>query len=153
MISILLDCAESSVQQWLLNVWDQANKLDIDTNSVIQYSAIIAGFISVTLPIALDMISKHTEDFKDKEIAEIFPKHGLYQFQLYANLLIVFVSILMIAFKITSGILILFIIYMDLVAIVMFIMFLRLIQEYATNFAQFYSDKLKKDSDEIVQGK
>ncbi|NOT73382.1 MAG: hypothetical protein HOP08_00540 [Cyclobacteriaceae bacterium] len=149
--AFFLHCFNFNLKDWWLSLHEQIKTWNLDSQSIIQYSAIIAGFISITLPIALDMMAKHTEDFKDKEISEIFPNHFLYRFQLFANLTIVFMSILMIALRV-EGIWILLILFADGFAIIMFVRFLILIQSYATNFAEIYSNQLKENSDKIVRG-
>lgn len=153
MISPLLDCNSLTISEWFSNSYSAVMNFGADPQYIIQYSGIIAGFISITVPIALDIVSKHTEDFKDKEISNLFLKTWLYRFQVYINLTIVFLCILLIAMGIKSGIWMLLIIVLDLLAIVVFVFFLRMVQQFATNFADYYSTKLKKRSDEIVQGK
>lgn len=153
MISLILHCSQSLISEWLLDIYSAIVNFGADPQYIIQYSGIIAGFISITVPIALDIVSKHTEDFKDKEISNLFLKTWLYRFQVYINLTIVFLCILLIAMGIKTGIWMLLIIVLDLLAIVVFVFFLRMVQQFATNFADYYSTKLKKRSDEIVQGK
>ena len=127
------------------------SQVDLDKAVVIQYSAIIAGFISITIPIALDIVSRQTEVYKDKEISESFLKQWTYRYQLYIVLSIVFATILIFSFTNTPKWVCWFIILADAISIIVFILFIRLVQQYATNFEEFYSQRIKKESDEIVK--
>lgn len=150
MILTIFEC--SPVNAIWLEIVTRLCKADLDAASVIQYSAIISGFISITLPISLDIVSRHSEDFKDKDISILFLSDWKYRFQVYINLVIVFISILLISLKLYSFGWMLFVVIMDFIAIVVFILFIRMVQVYATNFADYYSGILKNDSDEIVRG-
>src|SRR5688572_9058884 len=98
MVLIILNCYRFFISRWFEGIYERL--CNADGNDIIQYSAIIAGFISITVPIALDIVSKQTEDFKDREISELFLNHWLYKFQIYINLLIVVFSILLIGLNV-----------------------------------------------------
>ena len=141
------------LRQLLEGIGQWMESFHADPQSVIQYSAIIAGFVSISVPISLDIVSRYTVDYKDKEIATAFLKDWRYRFQIWINLTIVFLSIILLASDIKNGGWMFFIIVLDLIAFVVFICFLIIVQQYATNFDEYYSKKLKKRSDEIIQGK
>lgn len=123
----------------------------LEPEIVIQYSAIIAGFISITIPIALSIVSRQTEVYKDSEISADFLKNWRYRFQLYGVLFIVFSSIIVFALKLDNNILNWLIITLDAFTMFAFILFMRLVQKYAIDVEEYLSRKIKNDSDEIVR--
>ncbi|MFP5082159.1 hypothetical protein [Pedobacter sp. JCM 36344] len=129
----------------------KANEFPFEKDFVAQFSAIIAGFISITIPIALDVVSRQTENYKDKEISESFLNERTYKFQVNWILPVAFLSIMIYAFKVESGYWIWLVILLDALAMANFILFIKVVQQYATNFDNYYSTKLKREIDEIIQ--
>ena len=137
---------------WALDELDYLMKLEFDRNLIVQYSMIIAGFISITIPIALGIVSTHTSEYKDKEISNSFLKEWTYQYQVYLVLPIIYLSVAALALKIEKGWIVYLLMLVDLFSIIVFIKFIQVVQQYATNFDDYYSKKLKKEADEIIQG-
>jgi uncharacterized Tic20 family protein len=135
---------------WLADQMNFLLNLVFDRTIIVLFSTVIAGFISITIPLALGIVSKHTEEYKDREISESFLKEWTYKYQVYVVLPIIFLSIFILACKIESGFLILSMIVLDFFTIIVFILFIRVVQQYATNFDDYYSNRLKKEADAIV---
>lgn len=130
---------------------DTLNSLPVlNAETVIQYSAILAGFISITMPIALSIVSRQTEVYKDSDISGYFLKNWRYRFQLYGVLTVVFFSIILFALDIKSNILNWAIVCLDLISMVAFVLFMRLVQKYAIDVEEYLANKFKSDSDDIV---
>lgn len=124
-----------------------------DYTILVQFSTVLAGFISVTVPVALSIVSRHTDEYKDKEISESFLKERCYRYQIYIIPLLVISALILFGLKVDHGWLVYSIIFLDVISFIMFVYFLTIVGQYATNFDTYYSNKLKKDADEIVQGK
>lgn len=152
MITVFLNIEYSDLYCWFSDLFDYLLQLKFDRNLIVQYSMIIAGFISISIPIALGIVSTHTSEYKDKEISNSFLREFTYRYQVYFVLPIIYVSIGMLALQVETGWLIYLLMFADLFSIVVFILFIRIVQQYATNFDDYYSQKLKKEADEIIQG-
>ncbi|MGF7077046.1 hypothetical protein [Mucilaginibacter sp. 3215] len=148
----LFNLEYSDLYCWFSDQLDYLLQLKFDRNLIVQYSMIIAGFISITIPIALGIVSTHTSEYKDKEISNSFLKEWTYQYQVYFVLPIIYVSIGMLSLSIETGWMMYLLMLVDLFSIIVFIMFIRIVQQYATNFDDYFSRKLKKEADEIIQG-
>ena len=125
--------------------------LQFDRTVIVLISMIIAGFISITIPLALNIVSGYTKEYKDKEIAESFLKERTYRYQVYWILPQIVITIIILALKVESGWLIYAMILSDSISITVFIFFIRVMQQYSTNFDEYYSNKLKKEADEILR--
>ncbi|MDF3077581.1 MAG: hypothetical protein K0S09_1470 [Sphingobacteriaceae bacterium] len=124
-----------------------------DQTILVQFSTVLAGFISITVPVALSIVSRHTEDYKDKEISESFLKEWCYKYQIFAIPFLVISALLLFGLKVDHGWPVYSIIALDVISFMVFVYFLTVVGQYATNFDTYYSNKLKKDADEIVHGK
>lgn len=136
---------------WLQESYHNLMSQNFSPDFIVQYSSIIAGFISISIPIALGIVSAHTNEYKDREISTSFLREWTYIFQVYFILPICYVSILLLSIGVTQGWLVLLVMFADLSAIIIFILFLRLVQVYSTDFDNYYAERLKKEADEIIQ--
>jgi hypothetical protein len=118
---------------------------------IIQLSAISAGFVSITVPIALNIVSNLSQEYKDKEIAELFLKSKRYRLQVFLNLAIILSSIILLAYEAKEGIWFILVIVLDIVAIGAFILFISLVGKFSVSFDDYYSNELKRRSNKIVQ--
>lgn len=136
---------------WLQENYHYLMSQDFNPDFIVQYSSIIAGFISISIPIALGIVSAHTSEYKDREISTSFLREWTYIFQVYFILPICYLSILLLSVGISKGWLIILVMFADLLAIIFFILFLRLVQVYSTDFENYYAERLKREADEIIQ--
>lgn len=135
----------------LEDVLDMLLALQFDRTVIVLISMIIAGFISITIPLALNIVSGYTKEYKDKEIAESFLKERTYRYQVYWILPQIVLTIIILSLKVESGWWIYAMILSDCISITVFIFFIRVMQQYSTNFDEYYSNKLKKEADDILQ--
>ena len=136
----------------LAEAYDWASSIQAESQQhIIQLSAISAGFVSITVPIALNIVSNLSKEYKDKEISELFLKSKRYRLQVFLNLAIVFFSIILLAYEAKEGIWLILVIVLDIVAIGAFISFISLVETFSLSFDDYLSKKLKTRSNQIVQ--
>ena len=154
--SIPLSCQCNLVNQvkdLFQHLSDTLSKQVFDPTVLVLFSTVLAGFISVTVPVALSIVSSHTKDYKDKEISESFLHEPTYRYQIIALPIIVVCAILTFGMKINHGWLVYLMITLNIISFIVFVWFLNIFGQYATNFDTYYSDKLKHEANEIIQGK
>jgi amino acid transporter len=153
-LSFILGCGcfdFQPISDFFSRSWNNLMSICFDYNVLVLFSTVLAGFISITVPVALSIVSKHTDEYKDKEISESFLDEPSYRIQVYIVPVLVVFALLCFGLKLTHGFFVYLILLSDIAAFGIFIRFLHIFGQYATNFDTYYSDKLKKDSDEIVQ--
>ena len=136
---------------WFSDKMDYLLQLPFDRNMMVQYSMIIAVFISITIPIALGTVLAYTKEYRDKEINKSFLREPTYCYQVYFVLPAIFLSILSLALGVQSGWIMYALLLFDLFSILVFIQFIRVVHQYTTNFEEYYSNKLKRQSNDIVE--
>ncbi|MBD1385896.1 hypothetical protein IDJ75_11445 [Mucilaginibacter rigui] len=70
---------------------------------LVLFSTVLAGFISITVPVALRIVSRHTDEYKDKEISDSFLNEPSYAFQVYAVTILVVFALLVFGLKVDNG--------------------------------------------------
>lgn len=138
---------------WFGDRLHELANVPFDHTILVLFSTVLAGFISITVPVALSIVSRHTDEYKDKEISDSFLNEPSYAFQVYAVPILVVFALLVFGLKVDKGWLVYLILLTDILSFAGFVVFLHVFGKYATNFDTYYSDKLKREADEIVQTK
>jgi hypothetical protein len=122
-----------------------------DPTVLVLFSTVLAGFISITVPVALSIVSRHTDEYKDKEISESFLQEPTYRFQIIVVPFFVVFAIILFGLKVNHGWPVYLAITLNIMSFVVFVKFLRIVGIYATNFDDYYITKLKDEADEVIQ--
>lgn len=127
--------------------------VNFDRNILVLFSTVLAGFISITVPVALSIVARHTEEYKDKEISESFLHEPTYVYQVIAVPIFVVYALILFGLEVTKGLAVYIVIVLDILSFFVFIAFLFKVGQYAANFDDYYSNRLKKEADAIIQKK
>ena len=107
--------------------------------------------IGVTIPISLQVVIWTADRYKDHEIAQFFVKETLYRLQ-YVLLLPNIIFAIFLRFLDISHLGILWVIFFWLIGnIIVFYMFIRLVEQYATNTDKILLKKLRGYVEDIFE--
>ncbi|HRJ29768.1 MAG TPA: hypothetical protein PLV21_03890 [Cyclobacteriaceae bacterium] len=142
------------VTHYLGRLWDSVNSwvgdFKLDSGILVNLSVIIASFITITIPIALGVVSNYANDYGEPEFARAFLDDWRYKIQKAPVLLIAALCIVLQATSLgNSGWFNLILVLSDLVAIIFFIRFIVHIEHYTIGFEQNIEEDLMRKGDAI----
>lgn len=107
--------------------------------------------IGVAIPIALQVVTRTADRYRDQEIAQFFIKEPLYRSQYFLFLSNIAITILLRFLNISSLPTLLLIFLWFLLNICIFYRFIRLVEQYATNTDRLLLGKLKRHVETILK--